>query len=539
MILKELINDFEQGLNELEQLEIYSENIMEFTAVQAEQLIRYMVSHKLLVNFSELLYLLLKRLISLQSLSFSNLEQFSQFYLSLGKLTYIVELFDLYAQENKVDGNFYFNFAYYSKQNNQYKLARDYYLQAISLKAPYQDEIYLNLATLSIEGFADSEEANRFIDKALEVNPKSTSAYINLGNLKEGEGKVKEAIESFHQALLLEPDNAYALSRLLELSLEDKYKQLALAKLSFFQNEQDKLDILFALARVADKEKNYTEAQALGVKANLELKAMYPRYDESTISSVVDQLKQLTTELPKLQGNEKYPKVLFICGMYRSGSTLLEQILSAHEQIQSGGEMSFFPNMFGNNISNIPKMFQNPKQYELQLKDIREHHSKLINDRVGNFKGTYILDKRPGNILYIQIIKAIYPGAKVIITNREVKDMAISLWFQQLGPMFNYANDIENILHFYELIMELAEFYKSIYGDDIVIVDYEDIVADLESHISALLSLLQLEWQPAITEFYDNNNLVMTASMSQVRSPIYRGSIGRWHNYESLFHQPR
>jgi hypothetical protein len=143
-----------------------------------------------------------------------------------------------------------------------------------------------------------------------------------------------------------------------------------------------------------------------------------------------------------------------------------------------------------------------------------------------------ITDKRPDNIHYLGLIKTVFPNAKIVFTTRDIRDNSLSLYFQQLSKEFNYANDINQIIHHSQQQKRLMTHWKKLFPKDIIEVSYDELVDSPKPSIAKLLNFLKLDWHNDCLEFHQVKNNVKTVSLWQVRQPLYKASSGRWKNYK-------
>ena len=222
---------------------------------------------------------------------------------------------------------------------------------------------------------------------------------------------------------------------------------------------------------------------------------------------------------------------VFICGMFRTGSTLLEQVLASHPVFTAGGESEFFPRLVAKEFPAYPLGLDkiavgNLRSWQQQHKD---QTSKLFGEPYR------LTDKRPDNFLYIGLIKAVLPSAKFVVTERDWRDVATSIYSVRLGASQNYATSLEGIRHYIALQADLIDHWESVLGDDLMRIRYEDLVLKPQPTVSGLLNWLGETWDEQCLSFHKLRNSVKTASVWQVREPLHPRSVGRWQNYKKQF----
>ena len=212
--------------------------------------------------------------------------------------------------------------------------------------------------------------------------------------------------------------------------------------------------------------------------------------------------------------------------MFRSGSTLVERMLAAHDEVVAGGELDLIPSIVDRS-SPYPEAAGEPKA-------IARARSVYIEGLSSNFPADkMVTDKRPDNFLHIGLIKALFPDARIIHTQREPLDNILSLYFLHLDPGMAYALDIEDAAHWYGQYQRLMDHWKSLYGADIFDVDYDELVKDPRSVAEPLLAFCGLDWDERCLSPHRVPGSVRTASVWQVREPLHQRSSGRWKNYRA------
>ena len=168
-----------------------------------------------------------------------------------------------------------------------------------------------------------------------------------------------------------------------------------------------------------------------------------------------------------------------------------------------------------------------------ELRDWQKQHSDQTQKLFG--ESSRLTDKRPDNFLYLGLIKAILPAAKFVVTERDWRDVATSIFSVRLGAGQSYATDLTNIRQYIELQTELINHWEAVLGPDLMRVRYEDLVLHPQSTLTDLLKSLGEDWDERCLSFHELKNSVKTASVWQVREPLHNKSIGRWKNYRQQF----
>jgi len=215
--------------------------------------------------------------------------------------------------------------------------------------------------------------------------------------------------------------------------------------------------------------------------------------------------------------------------MYRSGSTLTEQLLAGHPLLAAGGELDFLPNAVQNALAPFPESMA-----AVLPQRLRSLAAEYVQALGSMFPGVpYVTDKRPENYLNIGLIKALFPEAKIIHTSRNALDNCLSIFFLHLDQRMSYALNLMDIGHHYLQYLRLMRHWKTLYGADIVDTDYDRLVNEPRPVMEALLKFLGLEWDERCLAVPAVGRSVKTASVWQVREPLYQRSSGRARHYEN------
>ncbi|MEE7560992.1 sulfotransferase, partial [Xanthomonas sp. Kuri4-2] len=222
---------------------------------------------------------------------------------------------------------------------------------------------------------------------------------------------------------------------------------------------------------------------------------------------------------------------LFICGMFRSGSTLLEQVLSRHPQVRAGGELDLLPQLVAQCLQPFPAAAGALSRAQLDALAARyRQHARQVFGDTGAAR--YLSDKRPDNFLLIGLIKRLFPAARIVHTARDPLDNGLSIFLQQLNPQrFDYAGRLEDIGHFYGEYRRLMAHWTACYPQSLHTFDYDAFVRAPAPTLAALLRFLDLPWAPDCLQFHRAQRAVRTGSYWQVRQPLHADACGRWRHY--------
>ncbi|HEV3262553.1 MAG TPA: sulfotransferase [Gemmataceae bacterium] len=414
--------------------------------------------------------------------------------------------------------------------------------------------------------------------EALRLNPSFAAAYNNLGLLLLEEGKADEAMANFQQALRLQPDmaNAHcnrgmALVQLGEFdageaSLRESvrydpnyappYTHLAnLLGRRFPEKDMDAVRQLlanphlsddnrcrlhFALAHVHDARGEYAEAARHARTAHALDQSVRSRsglrYNPEAYAQVVDRV--LATFTPEFFTRVRGAGIeselpVFVFGLPRSGTSLVEQILASHSQVQGAGEFGLGPRIFQSLLvpggSEVEAVSAFGRIDNNSLRELAGRSLGLLP--VTDSGITRVVDKLPENYLALGVLAALFPRARFIHCRRDLRDVAVSCWVTGFTDV-NWTNDLAAIGSRFLEYRRLMAHWRQVLPVPVLEMSYEKVVADLESEARRLVAACGLEWDPACLAFYETRRQVSTASASQVRQPIYSRSVGRWRHYE-------
>jgi tetratricopeptide (TPR) repeat protein len=434
-------------------------------------------------------------------------------------------------------GDVWFNLAILQTQARRFEAALESYGNALTCGIAAPADAYLNRAVILAEQYARPDDAEQELRWGLSLDPRHVPSLVNLGNLHEQRGERAKAREAYEHVLEIDPDHALALARLPDLKPIDAGDALiarikaALARPGV--SSADRADLGFGLGKALDAVGAYDDAFAAYTEANRASRDNAGRravYDPVAHERFVD---RLILAFPKRSDAIAPPSPvatpIFICGMFRSGSTLVEQILASHPRVTAGGEIDLIPQIARARLVPAGDAFAPIDAAELQR--LRDAYLSRV---AGLFPGAdRVTDKRPDNFLYLGLIKSLFPDARIVHTQRDVLDNCLAVFFLHLGPSMPYALELRHIAHWHGQYVRLMAHWKSIYGDDIHDVSYDELVVRPRPVIERLLAFCGLDWNDACLAFHTTKTVVRTPSAWQVREPLYTRSSGRWRHYES------
>lgn len=429
--------------------------------------------------------------------------------------------------------NSWYNLARLQRQAGQPEAALQSYAEALRRGIGDAEEVHLNRGVIFADDLGSSDSAEAELKRALELRPDYLPAWLNLGNLHEDRGDRRRARSAYEQAVAIAPSEPMALARLAGVADLSGPGDPLVGRLRSAIGEARadpaaRADLGFSLGAALDRVGAYDEAFAAYAAANESSRAILgARYDRSAQEALVDRLIAAfpSPEARRPDGPGRAP--IFICGMFRSGSTLAEQILARHESVTPGGELGLVPAL-AEALRPYPEAAGSAAP-----EAVARARAAYLNALAKVHPGAgLVTDKRPDNFLHVGLIKRLFPEARIVHTIRDPLDNILSLYFLHLDPGMAYAQDLGDAAHWYGQYRRLMAHWRSLYPGDIHDLDYDALVADPRPRIEALLEFCGLPWLEACLSFHEAGNAVRTASAGQVREPLYRRSSGRWRNYE-------
>lgn len=379
--------------------------------------------------------------------------------------------------------------------------------KALALK-PDAPEILNNLG-ISLLEVGDLDGAQKALSRAAELEPGSIPTHINLAAAKKFKPGAPEI--RFLEEAVSRPDISEDQRMALHYSLGKAYDDIKEHRKAFEQ--------FMAGAALKRRKLNYEEMPAL---------------------RLFDRIRHVFT--PKLLAEkaghgDPTLRPIFIVGMPRSGSTLVEQILASHPEIYGAGEVKYLhggvaevDRMFGSAVR-YPELMHLIEQSQLQtiVNYYREHLPPLPAGK------TRVTDKMLTNYYYVGLIYLLFPNARIIHCKRNAVDTCISCYSKMFREDMPYTYDLKEIAHYYQKYHELMEHWKAVLPQHYILeVKYEEVVGNLETEARRIISHCDLEWDAACLEFHKTERPVKTASVTQVRQPLYSSSVERWRNYGEL-----
>ena len=381
-------------------------------------------------------------------------------------------------------------------------------------------------------------EAESCLRRAIVADPRSDLAHQVLGVLLQRRGRFEEAIESLERAIELQPRR---MSSYLSLTLGKKFSSadewLIQGMLTLVEDgnlaPQECSRLHYALGKVCDDLDDYQNAIRHFDRAN-EIEAEQMRlagrsFDRRSHKAGIDQaIAGFTADFfarHRAAGSESDLPVLIV-GMPRSGTTLIEQILSSHRDIGGAGELSFWTDRQALAGVALTGALQPD-----QLSRVAENYVALLH--IAAPASRRVTDKMPANFLVLGLIQLALPQARIIHCRRDPVDTCLSIWSTPFGNPLDFAHDRADIIFYYQQYARLMAHWRQVIpADRLFAIDYEALVADRESVTRAMITFCGLDWDDACLHHEQNEHVILTPSLWQARQPVYRDAVARWRRYE-------
>jgi tetratricopeptide (TPR) repeat protein len=376
--------------------------------------------------------------------------------------------------------------------------------------------------------------------RAVEIAPNQPKLWVLLADCETKLGHFDAAAEAYRRTLMLEPGSVEVLHDLAAIGegLEgDTAKSAVRAVLADqAQPVEARVAAGFALGRTCDQEGAYDEAFAAYATANrllmAEQAARGVAFDREAFRSVVDWLIAATS--PKVFADtagwgDPSDLPVFIVGMPRSGTTLVEQIAASHRLVFGAGERKDIHDIL---LRLSGGRWVRPKVAWNRAAVRREAAAQVERLQALGGSALRVIDKMPDNILSLGLIPILFPRARIVLCRRDPRDVCLSCFFQGFRDvMMSWANDLADCGFRATQVERLVQHWREVLPVPILEIEYETLVGDLEGESRRLIDFLGLEWDPACLAFHETERAVLTASYWQVRQPIYASSAGRWRHY--------
>jgi len=408
--------------------------------------------------------------------------------------------------------------------------------RAVSL-APADARAHAALGSL-LQDDGKPDEAARAVDRSLALDPANANALVTRGSLHQASGDLANAAACYARALLQSPLHGEACYRLALLGrLADDAEQVSKMETAWRTRTvpaEDRIPVGYALGRTFDQRRQYDRAFKYFLEANelqnhaqtwsLEAQAaFFDRHKQGINREFVENFKRhaITDNTP-----------IFILGMPRSGTSLVEQILASHPAVHGGGEAGYSRIL----VEDVEQRTGKPFPVDIGRVD-RGELAESCRKYVGKLRASAgqarrITDKLPHNFLRIGLYAAMMPNASIVLCERDPLDNCLSIYQHFFTAAHGYATNLSALGSYYRLYQDLMAYWDDLFPGHIHHIRYETLVRDTENQVNLLLAHCGLEFHPDCLAFHRTGRSVSTPSDAEVRKPVYRDAVGRWKCYE-------
>ena len=445
-----------------------------------------------------------------------------------------------YKKGIKINPNFaliYNNLASIYKYKQKYKEAESNFKKSIKLDSSIPEPCN-NLGNLYVY-LNKYDEGIHYYNRALDINPKFFIAHYNLGVAFKAIGKIEEAKKHLKESVRINPlfcTGHRNLSIINKYKKDDEHFKILKEIINKTEiNNPEKSELAFALGKAYEDLNDYKKSFMYYDKGN-KLRRKNVNFSINDTKSEFRDIKECFNKKffdknKEELNNDKTP--IFIVGMPRSGTTLIEQIISNHPKVYAGDELNFLQNLYEKHFRDENgDSFKNLQNFD--NKDFKKISKEYINNlkEISN-NSERVTDKLPINFKLIGLIKLILPNSKIIHCVRNPKDVCFSIYKNYfINRNLNFAYNLDEIVEYYILYNDLMSHWKSVVKDFVIDVKYEELTSNPEIKIKNLLKKCNLTWNINCLKFYENKRPIKTASDAQVRKKIYKSSINSWKNFE-------
>ena len=427
------------------------------------------------------------------------------------------------------------NLAMSYKNLLQYNLAEEIYLKIIEMNDKYINA-YINFGNLKRD-LNQFDEAIKLYEKALSKNHENPIIYYSLALAHQGIGNFEKTIFYCKKTLEINPNFTRA-DHLISQSMKynednEHYKLLKNKKDNSNFKNLEKVDLLFSLAKAEEDIGRIDYASKYLIDAN-KIKKKLINYNVKNEINLLKEIKKKFVKLNIDKNKVSTNKVIFILGLPRSGTSLIEQIITSHSEVFGGGELPILSNIIKKYFIQEEKLIE--ENYDEKLKDgkllekIRNEYLNYLN--FFNFNEKFITDKAPLNFRWIGFIKLIFPDAKIIHCQRDPKNNCLSMFKNLFEGGLNFTYDQEDLVNYYKEYKDLMNFWDKKYSKEIYNISYEKLISNNNEEIKKLIKFCELDWEENCLSFHKNKTPIKTMSTAQARKPIYKSSLNAFDKYK-------
>jgi tetratricopeptide (TPR) repeat protein len=404
--------------------------------------------------------------------------------------------------------------------------------RALELKPDYADAFHNLGVTLSLLGRLDKAESS--FQHAVTLDPNHAEALVAMGEMASLNGLFEQAESFFQRALAIRPGMPSAWSAIVglrKMTPEDcawltTAEEIVRSGLHPLQESR----LRFAMGKYCDDVNDSDRAFQNYCRANDLLKPIAEKYDRKNSAQFVDDMMQVFSRerLDQLQqGASPSARPIFVVGMMRSGTSLIEQIIASHPAAVGAGELSFWGEAFTKHGATVRGATLEPAMLHASANEYLRLLSGFSPDAIR------IVDKMPGNFAYLGLIHSAYPHARIIHMRRNPVATCLSIYSKNFSLAHNFANDLADLAHYYRQYHRLMAHWRAVLPSEVFMdVPYEDLVGSQQEWTRKILNFVGLDWDDRCLNFQKTERRVASASCWQVRQKMYTTAVERWRSYE-------
>ncbi len=430
------------------------------------------------------------------------------------------------------------------KKQSRLEEAIDQFRQAISLEPDNVQAHYLLGSTLSLA--AQTYQAVEAYQRVLELVPTHAGAMLGLGHVLKTVGRQEEAIESYRNCIRHKPQNGeiyWSLANLKTYRLNDEDIHEMESRVSGGDDpnekvsEESRVNFLFALAKAYEDRGEFGRAWEYYHEGN-NCRRMMENYDPVRDEVMNDEIVEVFNRdfLSENTGlGHPSAEPIFVVGLPRSGSTLIEQILASHSQVEGTSELPYA----GSVATSLNRNRADGVNYPHAVRELNEEHFKRLGGdylefaRIHRTEGKpFFIDKMPNNFPTVGFIHLILPNAKIIDARRYPLDSCLSSYRQLFARGQSFTYDLTEIGEYFIQYQRMMDHWHDVLPGRCLTVQYEEVVTDFENQVRRLLEYCELPFEDTCINFHQTERPVRTASSEQVRQPVYSKSVNFWRNHE-------
>ena len=439
-----------------------------------------------------------------------------------------IECFQNTIKINPKNFSAYNNLGISYKKLKRYKESETNLLQSIKINPNYVNAM-VNLGNLKNETYF-FKESIKYYKKAIELNNKLPSTYLNLANVYQTINEIEEAKKYFIKAITIDETFTIADQKLSMLEKYDKDNSHLKSMLEKFKskdlNDTKKMYLCFGIYKAYNDIKDY-QSSVKYLKLGNKIQRGLLKYDIDFHKSLSKKIKKIFSKIniKNFDNKTDHKKYIFILGMPRSGTTLIEKIISSHSKVSTISESNFIPEKIFNFLN---KDFEN--LIEFLKSNFKNDYKEFIQSF--NIKNQVIIDKTLINFWYLGFIKILFPNSKIIHVSRNPLDNCLSIFENLFDYQQGWDCDESELAEYYLIYKDLMEYWNELYGTTIFNIKYEDVISNPNKKIKELISFCQLDWEEKCLNFHNNNDPIKTLSVNQANKPIYKSSINKFKHFE-------